>query len=195
MSPSQTDIEIYAKLAGPEITPIEARLSNRFSPPRILAPEFGETEIKLGEARFFLEFIRQNTSHHALILYGLSAFLSAARSVTLYLQAEGKGTDDFEDWYELKRDELKNDSFAKFLKDTRDISAHKMYAEIKLTLVVDAKAESYSVGFEFNEHEFKPGLLICDEYLDKLQRFIAEAKDRNYLRERTHTVRFGVKTK
>ncbi|MFA5367681.1 MAG: hypothetical protein WC333_07375 [Dehalococcoidia bacterium] len=183
--------EFEGVIGGPVIDKKDAKLVFTPSKPVILARSFSDTEIKLYEADFFLNFIEQNSSHHALILYGLSAFLTAARSITLFLQAECSGKEGFEQWYLLKRKSLEKNEFAKFLKDTRDTSSHVMYANIIVTIqrqatlnkkrMVYEVAKEITVGFEFDKYQFMPGLKICKDYLKLLEAIIIEAKGKGFL--------------
>ena len=184
-------IQVDIDLVEPKDALSFARLEMELEKPRFLAPEYGQTEIKLEEARFYLELLRKNAPHQAIVIFALSAFLSAARSVTLYLQAEGKDKPGFKEWYEQKREELKTNEFARFLVDTRNISAHKMYSDLVQTVAVDlAPKKRLSIGFEFEKYNFKPGLHICDEFLDQMAQIVAEAKERKYLEGRGYKGRF-----
>ena len=90
-----TGCQFEGRIGSPIIEKVDAKLKLCPPEPITLAGVFSDTEIKLYEADFFLKFIEQNAFHHALILYGLSAFLTAARSITLFLQAECKGKPGF----------------------------------------------------------------------------------------------------
>jgi len=76
-------------LSPPSIPPELARLAIDRGHPTVITTNFSDTEIKVAEATFFLDLVEQNASHQAIIYFGLSAFLAAARSITLYLQTEG----------------------------------------------------------------------------------------------------------
>ena len=58
---------------------------------------------KLNEAAYFLELMQKNIDDLDKFKYNLSAFLSAGRSVTYYLQKEFKENSRFNEWYELKQ--------------------------------------------------------------------------------------------
>lgn len=79
---------------------------------------------KFAEADFILE--RLNNTRGTLVEAGFffSAFLSAARSVTLVLQAVMKDVDGFKDWYEVHQRELKADPVARYFKNRRDMAVH-----------------------------------------------------------------------
>jgi len=197
--------EFKGKIGSPIIEQKDAKLSFHRRVPIIIAGSFTDTEIKLYEADFFIKFIEENSFHHALVLYGLSAFLTASRAITLFLQTECSKKEGFEEWYEAKRKILEENEFAKFLLETRNTSAHKMYANITLThekkarlnkrrMVFEVPNKIY-IGFEFEKYEFKPGLAICKDYLKLLKEIIREAKERGFLsvdRNHGHKVRFMI---
>ncbi|PCI52974.1 MAG: hypothetical protein COB36_14035 [Alphaproteobacteria bacterium] len=61
------------------------------------------TEYKLEEARFFLKHMEQHWNHVSNVDFYLSAFVSAARSITWIMKAEfGKNT-DWSSWYESQK--------------------------------------------------------------------------------------------
>jgi len=93
---------------------------------------------KLLEAEFFLEHMKETQSDRAAFKYNLSAFLTAARSVTLFMQKEFKKVSGFKEWYEEKQAKMKNDSDMTFLNKTRRITIHikpiQLHAHIDVTI-------------------------------------------------------------
>lgn len=61
---------------------------------------------KLREARYFLDRMKE-TKTGPEFKYNLSAFLSAARSVTFYLQKEYREDEEFDEWYSTVRDMMR----------------------------------------------------------------------------------------
>ena len=59
--------------------------------------------------------------------YNFSAFLSAFRSITFYMQHEYAGSDGFYEWYSKKKIEMSTDDELKFLSDARTDNVHKEY--------------------------------------------------------------------
>lgn len=90
-----------------------------------MARSFGIVEEKLHETEFFLEKLRESCDISAGARYYFSAFISAARSVTLALQATMKDVSGFPKWYESAQIELKSDPLASFFKELRNDSIHK----------------------------------------------------------------------
>lgn len=166
---------IRLHLISPFLDRKAAELEIARDKPSVITTNFSDTEIKLGEADFFLKLIEQNASHQAILYYGLSAFLAAARSITLYLQAEGSGREGFESWYESVKNRLKSDEVAKFLKDTRDKALHARYSRIKtvfdIPLYKDGKSwvhrpnDPIYSGFSFLDHVLENGLIKCQEFM------------------------------
>ncbi len=85
---------------------------------------FGNVEEKLGEAEFFLHKIKTSKSFSIDGKYYFSAFMSAARSVTLAMQACLKNIADFEEWYAQVSKNLREDRLARYFLETRNSSVH-----------------------------------------------------------------------
>jgi hypothetical protein len=90
-----------------------------------MSQSFGIAEEKLREAEFFLDELckTKRLSFQARCFF--SAFASAARSVTLALQATMSDVDGFSDWYEQAQARLKLDPLARFFVEIRNDSIHK----------------------------------------------------------------------
>ena len=82
------------------------------------------TRGKLNEARYFLELMAANQNQRESFEYCLSAFLSAAQSVTWFLQKEYDKTAGFKSWYEQQRERLRSDETMKVLHDKRVVTTH-----------------------------------------------------------------------
>ena len=65
-----------------------------------------------------------------------SAFLAAARTVTLALQKDLKDMSGFEEWYKTKQDEMRYDELCRFFKDLRDKDLHTGDSNIKSSTFV-----------------------------------------------------------
>jgi hypothetical protein len=90
-----------------------------------MSQSFGFVEEKLRETEFFLEQMRQSSSHFHDARFFFSAFVSAARSVTLALQASLHGIAGFDTWYEGARQKLKTDPLAPYFVEIRNDVVHK----------------------------------------------------------------------
>lgn len=69
--------------------------------------------------------MKQNSECHQLLSFALSAFLAAARSVTLIMQTELSSDPRFAEWYKKKQEEMKNDSDFAFFNGLRIDTIHK----------------------------------------------------------------------
>jgi len=90
-----------------------------------MAQSFGVVEDKLREAEFFLDRLRVSSRFSFDARCYFSAFVSAARSVTLALQATMSGISDFEPWYRDAQAKLKADPLAPFFVEIRNDLVHK----------------------------------------------------------------------
>jgi len=104
---------------------------------------------KFGEADYFLELLREKEGHHKEFEYALSAFASAARSITFSLQAVMSKYPEFSEWYTPKQELLKKNKLAKFFLDLRN---HLQ----KVGSVPMASSGSILNGVFFNDTEFVP---------------------------------------
>lgn len=89
-----------------------------------MAHSFGVVEDKLREAEFFLEHLRQSSCHSFDAKFFFSAFVQAARSVTLAMQASLDGVAGFDAWYEGIRARLKTDPLAPYFVEIRNGVVH-----------------------------------------------------------------------
>jgi len=83
-----------------------------------------DTRDKLNEASYFLEQMKNKQSDRDAFRYNLSAFLSAARSVTLVMQKEFDKALGFEEWYEKKQEVMKQNGDMKFFNEKRKMTIH-----------------------------------------------------------------------
>lgn len=82
-----------------------------------------QAEGKLEEAEFFLNKLVQSSDDE--FRYYLSAFLAAARAVTLALQKEHSSDDDFEEYYSNMKDILSDTSLCPVLLELRNHTQHR----------------------------------------------------------------------
>jgi hypothetical protein len=71
------------------------------------------------EAHYFIHQLIDNYHYPHPIRFYLSAFLNAARSITWMLQKELAGRDGFAEWYQSRRQRMKEDLDLRFLNDLR----------------------------------------------------------------------------
>lgn len=83
------------------------------------------TKEKLLEAKYFLERMTEKQSDRDAFKYNLSAFLAAARSVTLIMQKEFDKAPGFKKWYSEKQAKMQSDEVMKLLNDKRVMTIHQ----------------------------------------------------------------------
>jgi hypothetical protein len=84
-----------------------------------------DTREKLYEAKYFLKCMKDKQSDRDAFKYNLSAFLSAARSVTLIMQKEFDKVVGFKDWYVDKQHHMESDNTMKLLNNKRIMTIHQ----------------------------------------------------------------------
>jgi hypothetical protein len=75
---------------------------------------------KVGEADFFLEKLQESQGMYREFEYMLSAYVSAARSITFALQAVMSHYPDFSEWYKPHQEVLKKNDLAKYFVSLRN---------------------------------------------------------------------------
>ena len=85
---------------------------------------YSDTKRKLEEAKYFLKQMQKNKNQYHPFIYNLSAFLSAARSITFFMQKLYKKAPNFNKWYNLKQNEMKKDKDFDFFNDMRLATVH-----------------------------------------------------------------------
>ena len=83
------------------------------------------TKHKAEEASFFLSKMKQRFEDDIIFSYYLSAFLSATRSITFYMQKQYKKQNGFSEWYCQQQIKMSNDAELKFLNKARVEDVHK----------------------------------------------------------------------
>lgn len=82
------------------------------------------TRHKLREARYFLDEMKSSFHDDDRFYWNLSAFLSAARSITLFMQKQYSRQTGFSDWYCRKQVEMKADEELEYLNHARVEAVH-----------------------------------------------------------------------
>jgi len=83
------------------------------------------TRDKVKEAEYFLSKMRETFEDDDIFSYNLSAFLSAARSITWYMKKQYRHREGFNEWYCQKQIEMKTDRELKYLNEARVENVHK----------------------------------------------------------------------
>lgn len=91
-----------------------------------MARSFGLVDYKVKEAEFFLLEVHRHGKkiNYQAVQFCVSAFVSAARSVTFSMQASLKGHPEFDAWYAPRQEALRKDPLARFFHDFRTVTQH-----------------------------------------------------------------------
>jgi len=125
---------------------------------------------KLNEARFFLDKMKDGRDRE--FRYYLSAFVSAARSVTGALQASLRSRAGFDEWYMPRQKSLEGDRIARIVKQSRNAMLKKGN---------QALAYTHTFRNPANPQEWVRAFLRLDEELNEFEFRI----DRGRLPERS----------
>jgi len=79
---------------------------------------------KFDEAAYFYNGMLAHRNNPVVFPYYLSAFVSALRSVTFYLQKQYAHEAGFQEWYAKKQEEMKADPVLRLLHDKRNTAVH-----------------------------------------------------------------------
>ena len=129
------------------------------------------TRHKLNEAVYFLSMMKKTFYDNSDIFhFNLNAFLTASRSITLYMQKQYKKCSGFSEWYCHEQIELSNEQELQFLLKARNDVIHK---------------EPVHTTTEFEM--FSPGAFITDindeeEILNKLEQMSKQETKINIIR-------------
>ena len=110
------------------------------------------TRHKLQEAEHFLFNMKQTLEHDNVFYYNLSAFLSAARTITSYMQKQYKHRNGFGEWYCPKQLKMKDDPELMYLNKARVEAIHTETIETGATRI-KASSMGLTVGKDTPEAE------------------------------------------
>jgi hypothetical protein len=121
-----------------------------------MATSFSIVEEKTFEADYFLDKLKDCSGGQIReARFNLSAFISAARSVTFTIQKSLDGVDGFESWYKTQQDFLKNDQLADFFQNARRLSQHVGHYHINMGSFSKGKNEFFFHDFD-NSYKYVP---------------------------------------
>lgn len=143
------------------------------------------TRHKVQEAEYFLSKMKQTLEDDNVFYYNLSAFLAAARTITLYMQKQyktgksKKDRKDFDEWYSQKQLKMIADPELKYLIKARDEAIHIETIETGVT-----RTKTSSIGLtvekgtpeteQVKEAESKPSAQSSPR---TVRRFFPECKE------------------
>ena len=93
---------------------------------------FGIVECKIAEAQFFIQKLEEAAEDYHLLAARcyVSAFVSAARSITFTLKASIADIPNFKEWYDMHENSMKNNPLAKYFLFARNESQKVGYYPI-----------------------------------------------------------------
>jgi len=89
-----------------------------------MARSISIVEYKVQQAAFFLQMLREAGLDFFAAQCFTDAFASAARSITLAMQAVMNDVPEFQAWYARRRAQLRSDALARFFNEYRNASVH-----------------------------------------------------------------------
>lgn len=99
------------------------------------------TEYKLEEARFFLKHLEEHWRHVPNVDFYLSAFVSAARSVTWVMKSEFGKVPGWEEWYDARKPSQEVRALLKQMNDIRVRSTKAIPIRTRTTAKVNIRPE------------------------------------------------------
>ena len=139
-------------------------------------------EEKILEADYFARRLR--SLHSEEFRYELSAFLSAARSITFWLQREMKSVPGFKNWWANRQQEMKADAAMTFFLELRNFSQKEGPVSMAGTGTLDCQGHLvWSYRFAGTEHRVPQQLIhrdivtCCREHLSKLAALVLTFAD------------------
>jgi hypothetical protein len=104
------------------------------------------TRDKLNEAEYFLAQMETTMDNKNAFRYNLSAYISALRSTTMFMQKEYAHTPNFPSWYLIKQTQMKADKILSFFNHQRKSTIH-----IK-PIVTHAQVQFHSPAFNIAKY-------------------------------------------
>ncbi|RYY88290.1 MAG: hypothetical protein EOO15_09405 [Chitinophagaceae bacterium] len=115
---------------------------------------FEIVEFKVAEADFFLEKLKE-TAEYAFQFFEarnyLSAFLSAARSISFSIQSSLTGVEGFDTWYAVHQKALRESKLAKYFVEARNLSQKVGYYPIVSAMVYADNAGKRIARYIFDQ--------------------------------------------
>ncbi|CAG1770697.1 hypothetical protein [Geobacter sp.] len=162
------------------------------------------TRHKVKEAEFHLQNAQEHYQEDEVFSYFLSAFLSAARSITFYMQKQYGKVSGFPEWYCIEQIKMVADAELKYLNEARVEDVHrkpvhtgatrasscgidaillKEGEECPLsteTVVSQDTTESQNVTLRryFADRDYIETIEFCSSQLSKLTTLVAECESR-----------------
>ena len=163
------------------------------------------TRHKLQEAEHFLSLMKQTFDDDNLFSFNLSTFLSAARSITFYMQKQYKRRDGFAEWYCPYQIKMSADPELKYLSKARieDVHIEPVSIETEATSSIAGIINLIKEGCDESKSEYSTEVKLkplaqntptivrrcfkyfggvdvkefCEKQLEKLAKFVEECEN------------------
>lgn len=109
-----------------------------------------ETRYALEAAKYHLNMMEKTIDNVDRFSYNRRSFLSAARNITLSMQKQFKKSTGFEDWYETKRELMKNDECLRSLNEERQKCVHNKNRIEDMEYFFKLMSDTFQEGDEFS---------------------------------------------
>ena len=110
---------------------------------------------KIEESFYFLVSMGEYYHFPCVFRYNLNAFIQSLRSVTFLIQANKAKIPDFEKWYKIKQDEMKNNNLLSKISSARTFVVHKGMLKTKSKASIGLfRDRDIKLCFDFNINPF-----------------------------------------
>ncbi|MBI4304072.1 MAG: hypothetical protein HY665_07035 [Chloroflexi bacterium] len=151
---------------------------------RFVDPNVSSTIDKLHEAKYFLDRMKEHQTDGVVFRYNLSAFVSAARSITLLMKKEFQARAGFTQWYEPKCEDMKADPMMKDLNNRRRTAIHiktiafgpRVHLDVRMVPVGSTEHGEALVKYYFDNlpYPHEDVFSMCQYQIDYLERLVRE---------------------
>ena len=147
---------------------------------------------KINEANYFLSMMKEEFGDDEIFDYNLSAFVSASRSITEYMEEQYGRIEGFPEWYCVKDLKMRADPDLKYLRKARNKTIHEKPIDL---LTSTENNETFYINHPghgvdtpiyyekltnrlFSSYKEKDTLIFCEEQLNKLTEIVEECEQR-----------------
>ena len=123
------------------------------------------TQEKMVEAKYFLERMIEFQTARIPFKHNLSAFLSAFRSVTFFMQKEYSGDESFKLWYSTKQKEFDTNEKMDLLNKKRVMTFHHVPLDIHSDIHVSVHEKAFASDESFAQLFHADGTIKKEEHI------------------------------
>ncbi len=112
---------------------------------------------KVGEADYFLGQLEKTKDEYEIFKYNLSAFASAARSISFHIQSVMRHYPGFNEWYEVRQNILKKNELAKFFLNLRNLTQKEDEPPVGFTgKMRNGVIRHHAFFWDYKNNEYRP---------------------------------------